>query len=58
MASLPYIAYFIADGRVQSGAVVHVNEPVEEGSDTLYDFGHGFSTPVIYKTKEEAEAAL
>lgn len=56
------IVYFIIDGRVRSGHLIGINKPeqseADAGAEPLYEFGHGFATPEVFKTEEEAKDEL
>lgn len=53
------IAYFIDESKtVRSGVLVNVVKPTaqekKQGAFELYEFGHGFSTPTVFKTEKDA----
>lgn len=56
------IVYYIDQDRVRSGHLVAITKPDEEekklGAKPLYEFGHGFSTPEVFKTEEEAQSEI
>lgn len=54
----PYSAYYIEGEQIRSGIVVRETAPADPTGQTLYEFGHGLSTTIIYKSKMEAEASL
>ena len=59
---LKRVAWYVDTNIVRSGHLVQVTEPSEEdrknGATTLYEFGHGFATPDVYKSEEDAQEAL
>lgn len=56
------VAYFIDGGHIRQGVLVNIKEPTDDeqrdGIKTLFEFGHGFATQSVYKTKDEAQSAL
>jgi hypothetical protein len=58
-SNLPCIAYFIDGLSVRSGALIAITEPPEgQGGGLLYEFGHGFATPIIFDTEQDAINSL
>jgi len=55
-------AYYIEADQIRVGVVVRKTEPTPEnkklGAQTLYEFGHGYSTPQVFRTEKEAREEL
>lgn len=56
------IAWYIDGGVIRCGVVVRKTDPSkeaqEQGAKSIYEFGHGYSTPQIFKTEKEANDEL